>query len=391
VENWLVNVAFDSSRGQMLRGINLQGKDTVQALDTTTWLISAVGPRQLAARGIDPFLLMQSAQKTFEVAVDGHIGVDATDQQEANRVYTELRSHLEDINRPPNDQHRLIWYEGLGQYILAWSALAEYADHIGKKEKAAFAMQKAEALTREFDLASLTRFPNESAYPYATPGKFFRYGWGAPKESGHGPAVSLVAGIWRCFAGLGLDPLAGRDVGTIQRVQVSTPRDIHLVQRKPAVLYGTSEDMTTEAWNALNALDWDHAARQAEATIQEWSASALYLQDMKRREVGNLLEYKGSSDDRQKIFKYWALNDVAASYFILGQALDHKKDYDQASRAFQQIVNHYSLAQIWDPQGWFWSPVDAITNDYVIRDRKHYGWIIPQVFAEGSNTGKQPF
>jgi hypothetical protein len=174
-------------------------------------------------------------------------------------------------------------------------------------------------------------------------------------------------------------------------VKVSTPQDIHLAQRKPAVLYGTSEDMTTEAWKALNDSDWDRAARQAEATIQEWSTAGLYLQKMKMREVGNLVEYSGTSDDKRKIFKYWALNDVAAAYFILGQALDHKEDYAKASRAFQQVVNHYSLAQIWDPQGWFWSPVEAITNDYVLRDRKHYGWIIPQVFAEGSKTGKTPF
>ncbi len=102
------------------------------------------------------------------------------------------------------------------------------------------------------------------------------------------------------------------------------------------------------------------------------------------------MEYSGDPNERKTIFKYWALNDVAAAYYVLGQAQDHKGDYAKASRAFQQIVNHYSLAQIWDPQGWFWSPVDAMTNDYVLRDRAHYGWVVPQVFAEGSTFGKQP-
>ena len=91
------------------------------------------------------------------------------------------------------------------------------------------------------------------------------------------------------------------------------------------------------------------------------------------QEVGHLVEYSGKSSEGKQIFKYWALNDVAAAYFIFGQAQDHKGDYAKARGAFQQVVMHYSLAQIWDPKGWFWSPVDAITNDYVLRDCTHYG------------------
>jgi len=391
VENWIVKSAYDATQGKMLRGFNPQGPDTIQALDTVTWLISAIGPRRLAARGIDARQLMQKAEKTFEVSVGNRIGVDPIDQTEADRTYAELRSRLEASNRPSEDHHRVIWYEGLGQYILAWSTLAEYANHMGDKDQAAADMQKAEALTRQFDEASLKNYPERSAYPYATPGTFFRYGWGAPKEGDQGPASSLIAGIWRCYAGLGWDPLAGREIGTLVHARVSAPTDVHLAERKPAVLYGTSEDMTTEAWKALKAGQWDHAVDQAQATIQEWSTAALYLQNKKMQEEGRLVEYSGDPKERKTIFKYWALNDVAAAYYILGQAQDHKGDYAKASRAFQQIVNHYSLAQIWDPQGWFWSPVEAITTDYVLRDRAHYGWVIPQVFAEGSKFGKQPY
>jgi len=103
------------------------------------------------------------------------------------------------------------------------------------------------------------------------------------------------------------------------------------------------------------------------------------------------VEFSGDPKEKMQIFKYWALNDVAASYYILGQAEDRMSHYTRAARAFEQIVNQYSLAQIWDPKGWFWSPVEAITNDYVLRDTPHYGWVIPQVFAESSRVGKQPF
>ena len=387
VDHWLLNVAYDARQGRMLRGINPGGSDRMAALDTVTWLVSAIGPRRLAARGIDADRLMEEAARKFEVTVGGQPGVDPTDQDEADRTYADLRMHPEQINRPEEDRHRVVWFEGLGQYILAWSALAEYAAKTGQLEKAISYIEKAEALTRDFDRAALGNAPDQSAYPYATPGKFFRYGWGAPKDSDKGPAASLISGIWRCFAGLGLDPLAGRPVTSIARVSVSLPQNIHLAEHGPAIFYGTSEDMTSEAWKALNAEDWDRAITQAQATIEEWSPQALYLEKKKRAEVGHLVDY-GSASDSRMIFKYWALNDVAAAYFILGRAQDQKGNYAQALGAFQQIVMHYSLAQIWDPKGWFWSPVEAVTNDYVLRDQVHYGRVIPQVLAQGSMTGK---
>lgn len=391
VENWLLKVAFDSSSQMMLRGLNPGGKDATLALDTITWLISAVGPRRMAERGVNPHALMEKAAHEFEVTIGARHGVDPAGQDEANLVYADLRSRLNEINRPTEDGHRVIWYEGLGQYILALSTLADYSQNTADQDKAQAYLEKAQALTAEYDAASLKRFGRGQAFPYATPGKFFRYGWGAPQEAEEGPASSLIAGVWRCYVGLDLDPLAGRSLGTIENIEVSTPKALHLAERKPVVLYGTSEDMTTEAWRALKNEEWDHAIRQAKATIAEWSTAARYLQKMKQTEVGGLVEYSGRAEEKTKAFKYWALNDVGAAYFILGQALDHQKDYANASRAFQQIVNQYSLAQIWDPKGWFWSPVQAITDDYVLRDRAHYGWVLPQTFAEGSRTGKTPY
>ncbi len=144
VENWIVKTAYDPVHHCMLRGTNPQGQDTMLALDTVTWLMSAIGPRRLMTRGIDPYLLMQNAETTFEVTVGDHLGVDATSQEEADQTYAELRSNLNVTNRPAEDHHRVIWYEGLGQYILAWSTLAEYANHTGEKGKAANCMKKVQ-------------------------------------------------------------------------------------------------------------------------------------------------------------------------------------------------------------------------------------------------------
>ncbi len=51
----------------------------------------------------------------------------------------------------------------------------------------------------------------------------------------------------------------------------------------------------------------------------------------------------------------WALTDVATGYFILGMRLKQAGQLDAAGESFQTIVDSYSCAWAWDPQGWFWS------------------------------------
>jgi len=100
VENWLLNIAYDTSRGRMRRGFNPQGTDPVQALDTTTWLL--LGHRSSAPGSTwdRSERLMLRAEATFEVTVGDRKGVDPTDQNEADYTYAELQNHLEEINRP---------------------------------------------------------------------------------------------------------------------------------------------------------------------------------------------------------------------------------------------------------------------------------------------------
>src|SRR5205807_7250393 len=123
----------------MNRGVNPEGIDRTRALDTVTWLISAVGPERLVKHGIDPERLMQQAEGAFVVQVRGLAGVDPTDQPEADLTYAsnpdELGPHRE-MPRLPEDQQRLIWYEGLGQYINALNTMAAYFRTAGKPASA---------------------------------------------------------------------------------------------------------------------------------------------------------------------------------------------------------------------------------------------------------------
>ncbi len=393
VEDWLVTAGFDRLAYAMNRGVNPQGADRTRALDTVTWLISAVGPKRLVQRGIDPDRLMRQAQQSFEVKVRGSLGVDATDQPEADLTFalkSEQVAPRRGSARPAEDKHRMIWYEGLGQYINTLNALADYYAKSAPVRSASYTKLALE-LTEEFDHAALPNARSKEAYPYATYGKFFHDGWYTPTDALDGPPSSLVSAAWRCFAGLGMDPLSGRAIAGVPTVQVTLPAIEEITHLRPSILYGTSEDMVVRAWNLLNDGDNDHAIQQAQATIQEWSPWALRLQEKKTLKVGRLIEYSGTAEQRQEIFGYWALNDVAAAYFVLGKAFDNKGHYAQASGAFKQIATRYPLAQIWDPRGWFWSPVDSIREDFVSASPRRYRNILPVMAGSPMGFGKQPF
>lgn len=392
VENWLINSMSEPTTARVNRGVHPGGLDKIQALDTITWMVSAIGPKRLSARGIDPYQMMKNAEKAFEVTVGGMKGVDPADQAEANVVYSSDRPTDGGSVRPKGDGHRMIWYEGLGQYILAWAAVTEFEQKEGRTTNVIYGLEKTRRLQEQFDQAALPHYPGRSAYPYATPGKFFRDGWRSPAPSAKGPAASLIAGVWRAFAGIGFDPLSGKAVSTIQPVTVAIPKKIRVAVRPPAVLYGTSEDMVVRAWRYLKDNEVEGAMEQARATIQEWAPFAQQLQKRKMAEVGQLLSYSGSAEEKRKIFSYWALNDVGAAYFILGKAHHDRGEYSEAAQAFQQVMTHYNLAQIWDPQGWFWAPAEAVVNEYSAGHPEHYSSLVPQeLAADHFTTGKRPY
>jgi hypothetical protein len=373
VSKWLTGYAFDPLAYAMNRGVTPEGEDRIRALDTVTWLISAIGPDNLRQSGIDPDRLMRGAERAFEVKVGDRLGVDPTDKPEADLT----------------NRTRLIWYEGMGQYINSLNTMASCARKQGNALLARHYFDKARIMTENFDLAAL---PHKSgaAYPYATAGKFFHDGWASPPDGIDSPASSLIASVWRCFAGLGEDPLAGGHIDGVHPVSINIAEIRTVNHPRPRILYGNSEQMTVRAWKALDQHDLKTAIDQAEAVIEQWRSFAIALQQKKLNEIGQTVHYDGFTDDKQKIFKYWALNDVGAAYFILGKAFDLKHEYDNAAQAFKEIALHYSLAQVWDPRGWFWSPVDAIRNEYALRDSRHYGNIVPEIVADSNIQGKQP-
>jgi hypothetical protein len=391
VETWLTTVGYDQLAGDMNRGTNPGGVDRTRALDTITWLISAVGPDRLLMRGIDPRGLMRQAQQAYVVKVDGRWGVDATDQPEADKTFSLTGEDLtawRGSSRLASDKHRMIWYEGLGQYINALTTMADFADRRGATKSAIGYAERARFFTDQFDAAALKHYPAGTAFAYATYGKFFHDGWYPPRDSDDGAPSSLVAAVWRCFAGLGMDPLAGQVIGGVPPVSAAAPEIARVDHKQPEILFGTSEDMVVQAWHHLEAGRMELAIAQAQATVQEWSPWARQLQE-KKAKSGGIVDYFGMAEQRQKIFSYWALNDVAASHYIIGKASDAKHKYAQAAAAFQEIALHYPLAQVWDPRGWFWAPSDAIQEEFVEGNPRRYGHLIPAQVAANQSKLQQ--
>jgi hypothetical protein len=112
----------------------------------------------------------------------------------------------------------------------------------------------------------------------------------------------------------------------------------------------TSSFLTTQAWKALLADD----LKAVEAYTNK--VSELYAEKAKNMQK-DLTEYPWES--KEKIFSYWALNDVGTSYYIQGEAYKKAGKAKEAKTAYQKLVDDYSYAQCWDPKGWFWKPAEA--------------------------------
>ena len=112
----------------------------------------------------------------------------------------------------------------------------------------------------------------------------------------------------------------------------------------------TSETLTVKAWGALSGNDLEGVLAYTAKCLQLYESKAKEMQD-------SLAEYPWES--KEKIFSYWALNDVGTSLFIQGEALRKAGKSQEAKAAYEKLVKEYSFAQCWDPQGWFWKPAEA--------------------------------
>ena len=117
----------------------------------------------------------------------------------------------------------------------------------------------------------------------------------------------------------------------------------------------SSSTLTTKAWEAYNNNDLESVLTYTNKCISLYGAKAKEMQ-------ASLTEYpwgKDEKENKEKIFSYWALNDVGTCIFIQGDAYKKADKIAEAKAAFETLVKEYSFAQCWDAQGWFWKPAEA--------------------------------
>ena len=117
-----------------------------------------------------------------------------------------------------------------------------------------------------------------------------------------------------------------------------------------------SSTLTAKAWEALAKKDLESVKAYVEKNIAMYGARAKEMQ-------ASLKEFAWES--QEKIFSYWALNDVGTSLFVLGQAERNAGQKDAALATFKTLVNEYGYSQCWDPQGWFWKPAEAAQQQII--------------------------
>ncbi len=123
----------------------------------------------------------------------------------------------------------------------------------------------------------------------------------------------------------------------------------------------SSAEFTAQAWLAMRDNNPEMALACTYETINLWTAEADVQQA--QREQQDTCYVTPDPADQAAVDAFWAsswaVNDVAASWFIHGNALRQLGQIESARQAYQTVADHYSCGWAWDSAGWFWHIAQA--------------------------------
>ena len=145
------------------------------------------------------------------------------------------------------------------------------------------------------------------------------------------------------------------DVGELKKKELdeeAAAEKLEMIETGSTIDFGdfSSSTITSKAWKALSENDLEAVKVYVAKNLELYEAKATEMQ-------GALTEYPWETNE--KVFEYWALNDVGTSLFILGEAYRKAGDVEKAKEAYQRLVKEFFYAQCWDNGGWFWKPAEA--------------------------------
>jgi hypothetical protein len=200
IERWLMEVIFDETKKTFNVGSNENGVDKVDALDTVSWTIPALGPERLKQLGADPFHLMDFADDNYYVS----------DKVENERVYGYDFTNY--AGRRKN--YRMVWFEGTGFHIIAAQVMADYAKSVGDEEKVKLYTEYSIFFNDEMAKAAALIAAPHNALPYTSKKPqekqiftTFAESWEIPRGKNGQWVTSASSTGWRILAQTAFDPL----------------------------------------------------------------------------------------------------------------------------------------------------------------------------------------
>lgn len=111
-----------------------------------------------------------------------------------------------------------------------------------------------------------------------------------------------------------------------------------------------SETLVSRAWESLNKADIEGVLAYTNKAIELYGEQARDMQN-------GLKEFP--SGEKEKVFAFWALNDIGTAYFIQGEAFRKAEMMEEAKQAYNKVIREFAFAQSWDNGGFFWKPAEA--------------------------------
>lgn len=105
-----------------------------------------------------------------------------------------------------------------------------------------------------------------------------------------------------------------------------------------------SSDYVNKAWALKGAKNYQETYRVVDGCIAKFSSQADEM-------ALSLSDFPSKGEEN----RYNIMNDVAACYFIKGEALRDEGKKEESIKAFQAAIDKYPYAQNFDPRGWYWS------------------------------------
>ncbi len=110
--------------------------------------------------------------------------------------------------------------------------------------------------------------------------------------------------------------------------------------------------MQVSAWDALGGERYEEVLEITDECTGEFG-------DIARETDSSMSGYADAKNEMAYWVEYGVLTDVAACYFIRGEALMKLDRPDEALVAYTVLVEELQYSQLWDPRGWFWKPAEA--------------------------------